>query len=132
MNCLLTPNSRANPTPNTSRRYGLDGWAGNSINIFESQEVTLVLDSDDEPLQKTKPSKKILSEDEGTSKTFGTCLRLIFCARQLPKSIHVSNASLIYSILTSKFRRLKRKAPVLVSSDEEECSPPKKKTTAAR
>lgn len=25
MNCLLTPNSRANPTPNTSRRYGLDG-----------------------------------------------------------------------------------------------------------
>jgi len=73
MKYLLTPNSRASPTPNTSRRYGLDGWAGNSINIFESQEVTLVLDSDDEPPQKTKPSKNVVSEDEGTLNTFGAC-----------------------------------------------------------
>lgn len=94
--------------------------------------MTLVLDSDDEPLQRSKPSKKILSEDEGALKISDTCLRLILRARQLPKSIHVSDASLIYSILTSEFRRLKRKAPVLVSSDEEECSPPKKKTAAAR
>ena len=73
MTCGLTRNTRTNSTPNTLRRYGLSDLAGNLVNVFESQEVTIVLDSDDEAPQKTKQAQKVLSDDEGAWKAFGTC-----------------------------------------------------------
>jgi hypothetical protein len=83
---LLTPNSRVNPTPNTSRRYGLNGWENSRpINIFESQEVTLVLDSDDEPTSERQSHQRRFCQ---TTKVRGRPLVLILCliprARQLP------------------------------------------------
>ena len=100
----LTQNPRTNPTPNKLHRYGLSDLAANLVNVFESQEVTIVLDSDDDAPQKTEQARKVLSDDEGTWKAFGTCSTGLCLALENSPKVSTSRSVACLQFILSDLR----------------------------